>query len=156
MLKMPASTALKEYPDYHDAELVMKLYELRREPVMRESRRLLFRGLLPRSADDLLAVTRGDHPLNEAYRQTSTYWEMAYGMVKHGVLHAEFMLESNGEGLALLARVYPFLAEVRATAGPRSFVNAEWVATNTELGRGMFAAMRTRVEKLREAPPTQP
>jgi hypothetical protein len=153
MLKTPSSTALKEYPDHHDAELVMKLYELRREPVMRESRKALFRGLLPRSADEMLAITRGDHPLNEAYRQVTTYWEMVYGMVKHGVLHAEFMLESNGEGLALLARVHPFLAELRATAGPRSFVNAEWVATNTDTGRGMFAATSARVEKLRAAPP---
>lgn len=145
MLKTPSALALKEAPDHHDAELVMRLYELRREPVMRESRAQINREFWPKSAEDVLALVKGDHPLNAAFRQTSTYWEMAYGMVKHGILHADYMLESNGEGLLLYARVLPYLIEYRAARGPNAFANAEWITTHTEVGRAMLEAFRARV-----------
>jgi hypothetical protein len=145
MMKTPSSLALKDEPDHHDAELVMRLYELRREPVMRESRTKINREFSPKSAEDVRAVLKGDHPLNAAFRQTLTYWDMAYGMVKHGILHADYMLESNGEGLFLYARVEPYLAEVRKVRGPNAFANAEWVTTHTEAGRRALEAFRARI-----------
>ena len=95
---------LKDFPDHHDAELVLTLCELRREPVMRESRNLINAKFLPTSFDELLAVTKPDHPLNAAYRQCASFWEMTYAMARHGVVHSEFLLESNGEGLLLAAK----------------------------------------------------
>ena len=86
--------------------------------------------------------------MNAAFRQVSSYWEMAYGMVRHGVLHADFMLDSNGEGLFVYARVAPYLEEYRRKAGsPRSFRNAEWVATQTDMGRQLFAHFTDRVKQ---------
>ena len=145
MLKTPSAIALKEAPDHHDADLVMKLYDLRREPVMRESRAHVNRDFWPKSADDVLALIKSDHPLNAAFRQTSTYWEMAYGMVKHGILHADYMLETNGEGLLLYARVEPYLVEYRTARGPSAFANAEWVTTHTDAGRALLAQFRARI-----------
>ena len=141
---------LKEAPDHHDADLVLRLYELRRDPVMRESRTAINRTFWPKTAADVLALAAPDHPLNAPYRQVASYWEMVYGMVKHGVVHAEFMLESNGEGLYLLAKVEPFLQEIRAVM-PRAFLNAQWVAMNTELGRQGFALFKARVAKAMES-----
>lgn len=141
---------LKESPDHHDADLVIRLYELRRDPVMRESRAAIARNFWPKSAADVLALGAPEHPLNAPYRQVGSYWEMVYGMVKHGVVHAEFMLESNGEGLYLLAKVAPYLQEIRAIS-PRAFVNAEWVATQTETGRQVFAMFKGRVAKALES-----
>lgn len=141
--------ALKDFPDHHDAELVLKLYELRREAVMRESRSAINRNFWPRTIDDVMAVTKTDHPLNAPFRQVTTYWEMAYGMIRHGVLHADFMLECNGaEGMFVFARMQPFIAEYRVRHGsPHALVNTEWVATNTEAGRRFFELFRQRVEK---------
>lgn len=138
----------KDYPDHHDAELVIKLYELRREAIMRESRAAISRDFLPRTFEELLAVTKSDHPLNAPFRQCGTYWEMVYGMAKHGVIHAEFMLESNGEGLLLYSRVEPFLEQYRATVSPLGFLNAEWVATHTERGRATLERFRARNKAL--------
>lgn len=136
----------KDYPDHHDAELVLKLYEMRREPVMRESRSLINSKFLPTSLDDVMAVTKYDHPLNAAWRQCSTYWEMVYAMARHGVMHADFMLESNGEGMLLYTRVEPWLAEYREAVGnPLAFRNAEWVANETEMGRLIAERFRKRV-----------
>jgi hypothetical protein len=138
----------KDYPDHHDADIVLRLYEMRREPVMRESRGLLTRTFFPTSVDDVLAVAKNDNPMNAAFRQVSSYWEMVYGMVRQGVLHAEFMLDSNGEGLLLYARVAPYVEEYRKrNDSPRAFRNAEWVATQTEGGRQYFAAFTERLKK---------
>lgn len=141
----------KDYPDHHDADLVIKLYDLRRDPVMRESRQALARDFWPRSFDDLIAITRGDHPLNAAWRQCSSYWEMVYAMARHGVIHADFMLESNGEGLLLFARVEPHLAQYREQSSPLAFRNAEWVARETEMGRQIMERFRKRVRQMAEA-----
>ena len=138
----------KDYPDHHDAELVLRLYELRREAVMRESRHAIIRTFWPASLDELLAVTKPDHPLNAAFRQVGSYWEMAYGMAKHGVIHTDFLLESGGEGLFLFARVEPHLAGYRAAVSPRAFANAEWVATHSTVGQQLMAIARARVQQM--------
>ena len=138
----------KDVPDHHDADLIIKLYELRREPVMRASRDAINTKFWPRSFEDVTAVaTSRDHELNAAYRQTSTYWEMVYSFARHGVVEPEFLLETNGEGLLLFARIEPYLEQIRKAASPRSFRNAEWVATHTELGQQMMEGFRARVAK---------
>ena len=136
----------KDVPDHHDADLVIKLYELRREPVMRAARTAIITKFLPRSFEDVAAVTTSrDHELNAAYRQVNTYWEMVYSFARHGVVEPEFLLESNGEGLILFARVEPYLEQIRTAGSPRAYRNAEWVATHTELGRQMMEVQRTRL-----------
>jgi hypothetical protein len=148
MLPTPSrAPLLKEHPDHHDAELVLRVYELRTEPVMRESRNAINSKFWPKTWEDVQAVMKMDHPLNSAFRQTSTYWEMVYSMARHGVVHADFLLESNGEGLLLFARMKPFLAQYRAATSPNSFRNAEWVATNSEVGRQRMEIFDARVAK---------
>ncbi len=135
---------LKDTPDYHDADLVLRLYDLRREAVMREARKALIAGWNPVTLEECLAVTAPDHPLNAAFRQCSTYWEMAYGMIKHGIVHGDYMMESNGEGLLIYSRVEPWLPQLREKAGPFAFANAEWVATHCERGKVVAARFRAR------------
>jgi hypothetical protein len=134
----------KDYPDYQDADLILRLYEMRRESLMREARSSLITGYSPLTLEQCLAITAPDHPLNAAYRQVSSYWEMAYGMIKHGIVHGDYMMESNGEGMVLFTRVEPWLPQLREKAGPFAFANAEWVATNCERGKGLAARFRAR------------
>jgi hypothetical protein len=124
-----------EAPDYRDAELVIRLYELRREPVMRASRDAMNAKFLPRSYEDVLAVTKPDHPHNAAFRQVSTYWEMVYGMAHHKIAHAEYLVENAAEGLLLFAKIAPYLDRLRAEVSKTVFQHAEWVAQNTAIGR---------------------
>ena len=108
----------KEHPDHHDAELAFRAYELRRESVMRDSRNAINRDFWPKSFAEVQAVTKADHPLNAAWRQTTTYWEMVYGTVKHGIVNADYFMESSGEGMFLFARVAPYLEELRREVSP--------------------------------------
>ena len=141
---------LKEAPDHHDADLILKIYDLRREPVMRESRAAINAKFWPRSAEEAVAVTASEHPLNVAFRQTSGYWEMVYGMARHGIIQADFLVENNGEGLLLYARVEPYLAEFRQATSPRSFRNAEWVATHSAMGQTLMDSYRARIKRMLE------
>jgi hypothetical protein len=134
----------KDYPDHHDAELVLQLYDLRRESVMRESRAALHAGYRPADAAEATAVLKQGHPLNAAFRQVAGYWEMVYSMFKWGILHPDFALESCGEGLVLFAKVEPWLAEIRAQNTGVQFMNAEWVATETAAGQRLMERLRQR------------
>ncbi|MBM4059643.1 MAG: hypothetical protein FJ265_00900 [Planctomycetes bacterium] len=138
---------MKSAPDHHDAELILRIYDLRREAVMRASRDAINKDYWPRNAEEATRVLAPEHPLNAAYRQTSSYWEMVYGMARHGVVHSEFLLESNGEGLFLFARVEPYLAQIREQTSPRAFRNAEWLANSGDLARAIMATFRERMKK---------
>ena len=141
----------KTTPDHHDAELMIKVYDLRRETVMRESRRAILRDFWPKSFADVQAVLKAEHPLNGAYRQVGTYWEMVYSFVRHGIVHPEFWLENNGEGLFLLAKIEPWLAELREAAGPQVFRNAEWVARECPDGKPVYERIKARTAKMAAA-----
>jgi hypothetical protein len=132
----------KHAPDHHDADLVLRLYDLRREPVMRASRDAINAEFWPEDVDEAVAVLAADHPLNRAYRQTSTYWEMVYGMAKHGIVHTDYLLENTGEGMLLYAKVEPYLEPMRAASHPRIFQNAEWVAHSGEFADTVLQRFR--------------
>lgn len=137
----------KGTPDYHDADLVLRTYEMRREPVMRASRDAVNGKFWPTSYDDVKAIiTTPTHELNAPMRQVGSFWEMVYGLVRHGVVDAEYFMETSGEGLFLLARVEPYLEQLRKDTSPYQFVNAEWVAKETERGRGLMTIFRGRVK----------
>jgi hypothetical protein len=138
-------------PDHHDAELMLKVYDLRRETILREARTAINGEFWPTSHEDVLAITKLDHPLNAFWRQAGTYWEMVYAIARHGIVHPEYWVEGNGEGLLLFAKVFPWLAELRRDVNPTMFRHAEWVATHTTEGRRVFEMFRARVEKAREA-----
>ena len=80
-----------------DAELILKLYDLRREPVMREARNFVF-GFAPQSVDDLLAVANAFGTKENAYvRQVYGYWDMAAALVVHGTLNALLVYDTCHE-----------------------------------------------------------
>jgi hypothetical protein len=147
---MPEIQMPKDYPDHHDAELVLRLYDLRREAVMRESR-VAMNKWFPKTFDDVVAVTKPDHPQNAAFRQVTGYWEMAFGMARQGVIHPEFLAENSGEGLWFYARIERFVGELRKLSSPRMFRNSEWVVADTEIGKEVMPLYRARIEKMAAA-----
>jgi hypothetical protein len=138
---------MKDAPDHLDADLILKLYDLRREESLRAAREKLTSEFWPKNAKEAVAIVALDHPLNRIYRQVSTYWEMVYRMARHGIIHGDFLVENNGEGMLLYAKVEPYLTEIRAATSPRSFQNAEWVAKEVPMGRTISEHMRARVKK---------
>jgi hypothetical protein len=139
---------MKIQPDHHDAELVLKLYDLRREPVMRASRESMRTKFWPRTWEEFSEFLKPENPQNTAYRQTLTYWEMAFGMARHGIVNADYLAENTGEGLLLFARIHPFLDRLRKEVSPLACLNAEWIVTHSTAGRRIFDLMQARVKKM--------
>lgn len=137
----------QEKADHNDANLVLRVYDLRREEVMRHSRKAILGEFWPRTYEDVQAVLKPEHPLNAAYRQVGTFWEMVYSFPRHGVVHPEFWVENNGEGLFLYARMAAFVERLRAEVNPASYRNAEWVATSTTAGKRLFDLFAARVKR---------
>ena len=139
-----------EKPDYHDADLVLRVYEMRRETKTRENRDKINFGFWPKSYDDVKAVQQSDHELNQACRQLSGYWEMVYGIARNGIVNPDYWVENNGEGLFFYAKVAPYLAQMREDS-PLALQNVEWAATQTERGRQFMEYISAVVKKMTEA-----
>lgn len=98
-----------------DAQLILKLYELRTETGMRAARKWITAEFWPETARDLLKVLRAYGSQENSYlRQVLSYWEMAAAFVLHGALDGDLFLACNGESIFLLAKFHPFIEEIRA------------------------------------------
>lgn len=137
-----------------DAQLIMQLYDLRREAEMRKARNWWFTAFWPRNADDFMnvAFTMGS-PENNWLRQVSGYWSMAASFVVEGALNADLFLQPavSGEMFIVFAKVHPFLKELREKAGdPHMFSTIEKVINSSKFGRDRLKFMLKRVEMMRE------
>jgi hypothetical protein len=98
-----------------DAEIILKLYQLRTESLMRQARAWMTGEFWPATVDDFFAVVNNPaDPHNAYFRQVITYWEMAAAMVLHGAVSAELFVDCNGEGFFLLAKFEHILEGIRA------------------------------------------
>ncbi|MEK7484880.1 MAG: hypothetical protein AABZ60_11175 [Planctomycetota bacterium] len=132
---------------YQDADLIIKLYDLRREDVMRASRKAINERFWPKNYEEMIAVTGPTHELNTPFGQTSSYWEMVYGMAKNGIIDADYLVENNAEGLFLYARVLPYLEQFRKDMSPKAFRHAEWICQNSKNGAEMLEWFKSRIQK---------
>ena len=140
-----------EKPDYRDADVVLRLYEMRREAKTREARDLLNFQFWPKSYDDVKEVQNPDNPMNFAWRQLSAYWELVFGMAKNGIVNADYLTENNGEGVFFFAKIAPYVDQIREGGSPMAFKNVEWATKECETGRQMFAYIREMVQQRLEA-----
>ena len=111
-----------------DADLIIKLYELRRDETMRKARNFFTIEFFPKSADDVKALFANieEHPEHNAYfRQVVSYWEMAAAMVNHGSIDQALFFDTNGEFLVVWVKIGDFIEDLRAFFGPQFLVNLE-------------------------------
>ena len=94
------------------AELIMKLYDLRREETMRKARNWMF-GFNPTSAEDI-GKTMMDPEVGGYLRMVLSYWDMAAVFVNSGAIDADMFDQTAGEHIGVFAKLQPFLADLRA------------------------------------------
>lgn len=135
-------------PDYQDADIILRLYDLRREAVMRESRSVMTGKFWPKTYEDFIALTKPEHPHNAAYRQVTSFWEMAYSFARHGIVNADFMAENAGEGIFVFAKIAPFVTRYRSEVSPTAFTNVEWLTQNSKVGHEKFELLKQRVAQM--------
>jgi hypothetical protein len=122
-----------------DAEIILRLYELRTETVMRQARAWMTGEFWPATAEAYFAVAENPtDPHNAWLRQVLTYWEMAAAMVLHGAVSAELFVDCNAEGFFLLAKFAPILEGIRE--------KNPWFLTKTAELVNRFSAASQRYE----------
>jgi hypothetical protein len=137
-----------------DAQLIMQLYDLRREAEMRKARNWWVTGFWPESADDVMKIVGAmGSQENNWLRQVGGYWNMAASFVLQGALNEELFIQPavSGEMVVIFAKIHPFLKELREKMGdPRMFENIEKVITGSKFGRDRLKLTLKRVETMRE------
>jgi hypothetical protein len=88
---------MKEHPDNYDAELLLRLYDLRREAKLRQAREWFMREFRAKTLDDFLAQAPTASENNAFFRMTVSYWDMAASLVNHGLIKEDLFFENTTE-----------------------------------------------------------
>lgn len=131
-----------------EADLILKLYDLRREAVMRQARDWYVREFNPESAADIKDVMFSEH--SGHLRMVMSYWEMAAALVNDGAIRLELFNGTNGEHFMVFAKVEPFLSEMRSEMGPQFLTHLEKMIDETPQGRERLAIIRERMQLIRK------
>jgi len=99
---------------YEDVNLILRLYEMRREETMRAARKWFSDSFKPKTAAEFNQLCPKGSGMNAFARQVITYWDMVASFVSAGVLNQELFFESGRELLFVWTRVEPLVAEWRA------------------------------------------
>lgn len=133
---------------HEDADLILKLYDLRREAVMREGRNWFFNVNLT-SVQDVMEAMMGEH--GGHFRMVISYWDMACAMVTSGAIDEELFNQTNGEHVFVYMKIEPVLQDVRAMfENPEFLKNLETVVTRIPDIEKKLPAMRERMAKFAE------
>ena len=121
------------------AAVLLKLYELRTEPTLRQARAWFAFEFHPTTARDVLATWLGPGHESAPYRMVTSYWDMAASLVTQGAIPAEMFNEANTEHIAVFAKLRPYLAEIRSATGYPDYLG------NVERVIGMLPRPEERV-----------
>src|SRR5262245_2808666 len=114
---MPGSPAMSK-PTHADAELLLHLYEIRREPELRRARIWMMSEFKPTTWADIKSRYLSNVDDDRWFRMTTSYWEMLATMVNRGALHAELFFDSTGEDIVTWDRVKSLVPDARADIRP--------------------------------------
>ena len=134
-----------------DGELILKLYELRTEPVMREARAWVMCEFWPATAEEFFAIQDDFGSQKNCWlRQVVSYWEMAASLVLHGALSADLFVDCNPEPFFILAKLHPILPEIHAKV-PAYFSKTLQLIESSQPAAARFETTRKNAEVRRQA-----
>jgi Domain of unknown function (DUF4760) len=128
------------------ADLILKLYDLRREAVMREARNWFF-TFNPTSVQDYMEAMFSEH--SGHLRMVVSYWDMAASLVNNGAIDEQMFNDANGEHLFIWAKIEPIIADLRkAMNAPDAFKHYETLVRRIPDVDKKIADMRERIKAI--------
>jgi hypothetical protein len=135
---------------FESADLILKLYDLRREEKMREARNWII-TFLPESPQDIMQ-TMVNSETGAYFRMVTSYWDMAAGFVNHGAIDEEMFADAHGEHVLIFSKIEPFLAELRETMqSPGYLKNLETLIMKMPNAKEMLAGRREMIKRMIKA-----
>lgn len=129
------------------ANLILRLYELRREEVMRKARSWFVMEFHPGSAEDISAAAMGEH--SAYYRMVTSYWDMAASLVVNGAINEQMFNDANGEHVAVYSKIAPFITEVRELSDrPTYMQQLEKIVMNMPDAAARMTSIREMLKKI--------
>lgn len=129
--------------DHNDADLILKLYDLRRETVMRGAREYIGFYFHPKSTEEVLKILENKESKENAYfRQVVSYWEMAASFVNQEILDPALFSINCSEGLHVYAKFEPFLETLRDRYKPDFFSQTEKAIRSHSVIQNKFSKIR--------------
>ncbi len=129
-------------PTHADAALLMRLYEIRRDPELRRARQWFLHEFKPGDWSEIKARYMSFSDEDRWFRMTTSYWEMVGAMVNRGILHADLFFDHTGEDIASWERCKPWIAGARADVRPSYLIQFERLAAaHQEYRKKVHAAM---------------
>jgi hypothetical protein len=104
---------------FESAQLNLQLFDLRREPILREARSWFLIEFNPENFADLVSAVSGDR--NASFRMVLSYWDMAASMVTMGAIDGDAFRAAHGEIFATFSKIQQFIAEMRSSSGEPEF-----------------------------------
>lgn len=133
-----------------DADIILRLYDLRRETVMRQARAWMVGEFWPMTPEEYFAVAENPaDPHNPWLRQVISYWEMAAAMVLHGAVSAELFVDCNGEGFFLLAKFAHILEPIREKQ-PTFLIKTSEMINRFSAATQRYEAVLQRMDGIRQ------
>ena len=122
-------------PTHADAELLLRLYEVRREPELRAARKWFLTEFKPADWSEIKARYLSHEDVDRWFRMTTSYWQMVGTMVHAGVLHDELFFDHTGEDIVTWERCKSWIAAARADLRPNYLDRFEWLVVSHQLYR---------------------
>jgi hypothetical protein len=114
---------------YDDVNLILKLYDMRREEKLRAARAWFVQSFHARTLEELNKLCPTGSEENARFRQVTTYWEMVASFMTAGVLHRELFFQSGSELLLVWERLRDLMPALRESRkNPAAYENLETVA----------------------------
>jgi hypothetical protein len=142
-------------PTFEQAQLQLKLYDLRREPKLRQARDWYFQNYWADSLDEAMRVAPMGSEAGTFFMMVVSYWDQACAYLNYGLLHEDLFFETGGEFFGVWERLKPTIAEGRKRwSNPLFMANLEKAANRFEAwsekrAPGQIAAMRQMMQQMR-------
>ena len=131
---------------HEDADLILKLYDLRREPVMREARNWFF-SFNPTTTAEYMEAMMSER--SGYVRMVISYWDMAASLVNNGAIDEQMFNDANGEHLFVFAKIEPILAELRQQWNqPEMLKHFETLVRRVPNNEQILAGIRERIKMI--------
>lgn len=128
-----------------DADLIIKLYDLRREATMRKARNFYVVDFFPKSANDILALAPEQHAF---YRQVTSYWEMAAAMVNHGSIDKALFYDTEAEFIFVWVKIADFIGDLRKQMFPGYLINLEKLVAESPNSAERIKRVKERINEI--------
>lgn len=146
---------MESKPTFEQAQLHLQVYEMRREPRLRQARDWFFSNYAANTFDEAMRIAAPGTEGGTNYMMVVSYWEQACALLNYGLLHEDLFFETSGEFFGVWERIRPTIEEGRKRFSSKIFLaHLEQAAKRYEAwldqrSPGNLAAMRKMMEQMR-------